>query len=64
MFNSVQMDDSTPKIFLGQRVKHPIFGEGIVLNCEGDGPKARVQVNFDDEGTKWLVLGFAKLEPM
>ena len=62
MFNNVQVDDSTPKIYLGQRVKHPIFGEGIVLNCEGDGPKARVQVNFDDEGSKWLVLGFAKLE--
>lgn len=63
LFNNVQQDDGTPPIYIGQRVCHPIFGEGIVLNCEGNGPKARVQVNFDSEGMKWLVLGFAKLEP-
>ncbi|MGB0466048.1 MAG: DNA helicase II [Pontibacterium sp.] len=49
---------------LGQRVHHPKFGEGIVLNFEGSGPKARVQVNFDYEGSKWLVVGFANLEPL
>ena len=47
---------------LGSRVSHPKFGEGIVLNIEGGGPQARVQVNFDDVGTKWLVMAFAKLE--
>jgi DNA helicase-2/ATP-dependent DNA helicase PcrA len=46
---------------LGQRVRHPKFGEGIVMNCEGSGHHARVQVNFDD-GPKWLVLAFAPLE--
>jgi DNA helicase-2/ATP-dependent DNA helicase PcrA len=35
-----------------------------VINCEGNGPKARIQINFDDVGLKWLVLGFAKLEPL
>jgi DNA helicase-2/ATP-dependent DNA helicase PcrA len=49
---------------LGQRVLHPKFGEGMVVNFEGSGPKARVQVNFDDEGSKWLVVGFAKLETL
>ena len=49
---------------LGQRVEHPKFGEGTVLNFEGSGPKARVQVHFDDEGAKWLVVGFAKLVPL
>lgn len=49
---------------LGQRVEHPKFGEGTVLNFEGSGPKARVQVHFDDEGSKWLVVGFAKLQPL
>lgn len=48
---------------LGQRVIHNIFGEGTILNFEGNGPQARVQVNFDNEGAKWLVLSFAKLEP-
>ena len=46
---------------LGQRVSHSVFGEGVILNFEGSGPQARVQVNFD-EGSKWLMLGYAKLE--
>ena len=49
-------------VSMGDRVKHPVFGEGLVINYEGQGPQARVQVNFDDEGSKWLVLSFAKLE--
>ncbi|MEY6431382.1 DNA helicase II [Thioalkalicoccus limnaeus] len=48
---------------LGQRVCHPTFGEGVVLDCEGRGASARVQVNFADAGTKWLVLAYAKLAP-
>lgn len=47
---------------LGQRVAHGKFGEGVILNYEGQGPNARVQVNFDDVGSKWLVLSYAKLE--
>jgi len=49
-------------ISLGQRVKHPKFGEGVVLNYEGKGPNARVQINFDDVGGKWLVMSYARLE--
>lgn len=49
-------------ITLGQRVLHQVFGEGVVLNFEGQGPSARVQVNFADEGSKWLVLQYANLE--
>lgn len=49
-------------ISLGQRVAHGRFGEGVVLNYEGQGPNARVQVSFDDVGSKWLVLSYAKLE--
>jgi DNA helicase-2/ATP-dependent DNA helicase PcrA len=51
-------------ISLGQRVGHAKFGEGTVINYEGSGPKARVQVNFDDEGSKWLMLGYANLQPL
>nr|WP_136251310.1 DNA helicase II [Ningiella ruwaisensis] len=47
---------------LGQRVAHKKFGEGTVLNYEGAGDHARVQVNFDDFGSKWLVLAYAKLQ--
>jgi DNA helicase-2/ATP-dependent DNA helicase PcrA len=48
---------------LGQRVNHKIFGEGTVLTYEGSGDHARIQINFDREGTKWLVVNYAKLEP-
>ncbi|MEE4383678.1 MAG: DNA helicase II [Pseudomonadales bacterium] len=47
---------------LGGRVRHPSFGEGVVLDVEGEGQRARVHVNFDDAGDKWLMLGYAKLE--
>lgn len=51
-------------ITLGQRVRHGKFGEGVVLNYEGSGPSARVQVNFKEVGSKWLVLSYARLEPV
>ncbi|WP_375056494.1 DNA helicase II [Zobellella sp. DQSA1] len=49
---------------LGQRVQHPKFGEGVVLNFEGAGAQSRVQVNFDDGGAKWLVTAYARLEAL
>ncbi|WP_447729110.1 DNA helicase II [Pseudoxanthomonas suwonensis] len=53
-----------PAIALGQAVMHPSFGRGVVTDYEGSGAHARVQVNFDDAGSKWLVLAFAKLQPV
>lgn len=47
---------------LGQKVVHPKFGEGVVLNCEGQGGNARLQINFYDAGSKWLVAQYARLE--
>ncbi|MTI12597.1 DNA helicase II [Sansalvadorimonas verongulae] len=49
---------------LGQRVYHEMFGEGVVLNFEGQGAQARVQVNFDTEGSKWLMVAYAKLDAL
>jgi DNA helicase-2/ATP-dependent DNA helicase PcrA len=49
---------------LGQAVLHAKFGDGVVLGLEGDGASARVQVNFRDVGTKWLMLAYAKLQPL
>ncbi|OZG75085.1 DNA helicase II [Hahella sp. CCB-MM4] len=53
-----------PQLALGQRVRHERYGEGVVLNYEGQGPHARIQVNFDDEGSKWLILSYAKLQTL
>ncbi len=49
---------------LGQAVRHSLFGDGVILNFEGSGAQARVQVNFASEGSKWLMLGYAKLEAL
>ena len=57
-------DGADTGLSLGQRVQHKIFGEGTVLNFEGSGSHARVQVNFDVEGNKWLVLAYANLQPV
>lgn len=57
-------DDSATGLALGQRVQHHKFGEGTVLSYEGEGARARIQVNFDAVGSKWLIAGVAKLEPL
>jgi DNA helicase-2/ATP-dependent DNA helicase PcrA len=49
---------------LGRRVRHGTFGEGVVLRYEGHGAHARVQVNFEAAGTKWLVIGYANLQSL
>jgi len=61
--NTIQVE-SGPGVKLGQHVRHGKFGEGVVLNYEGSGAHARVQVNFADAGTKWLVMSYANLELM
>jgi DNA helicase-2/ATP-dependent DNA helicase PcrA len=47
---------------LGQRVRHGQFGDGIVVAADGSGAHERVQVNFEDSGSKWLVMGYANLQ--
>jgi len=48
---------------VGQLVRHATFGDGILVSYEGSGAHARVQVNFDQVGMKWLVLAYANLQP-
>lgn len=48
-------------LYVGQRVKHSKFGRGIIINYEGSGEHARLQVKFDQHGAKWLVASYAKL---
>ena len=55
-------DAAPAELRLGQHVRHRKFGDGVVMNCEGQGSNARVQVNFAHCGTKWLVLAYANLE--
>ena len=59
-----QAQDAEMGVHLGQRVRHGKFGDGVILNYEGQGPHARVEVNFETAGTKWLVLNYANLDLM
>lgn len=49
---------------IGARVSHDSFGEGVVVQSEGDGDRTRIQINFESVGPKWLMLGVAKLTPL
>ena len=62
MFSGTQIPQTEFK--LGQLVTHAVFGEGVILNFEGGGAQARVQVNFANDGIKWLMVAYAKLQPL
>lgn len=49
---------------LGQRVRHPKFGEGTIINLEGQDEHIRLQIAFQGEGIKWLVASYARLEKL
>ncbi len=62
-FAGHHVDDGgdTPPLKLGQLVRHASFGDGVVIDAEGSGAHARVQVNFEEAGAKWLVVAYANL---
>jgi DNA helicase-2/ATP-dependent DNA helicase PcrA len=55
-------ESAVPGMRLGGRVRHRKFGEGTILNFEGNGATARVEVNFEQQGSKWMMVEY--LEPM
>jgi DNA helicase-2/ATP-dependent DNA helicase PcrA len=57
-------EPAAPGMRLGGRVRHGKFGEGVILNVEGNGAHARVQVSFEQQGTKWLMVQYANLTPL
>ncbi len=60
-FSQKQMEREVG-LSVGQRVSHAKFGSGIILNIEGQSAQARVQVNFENNGSKWLMLEYANLQ--
>ena len=58
---SMYSDEVVAGMRMGQRVMHGKYGEGVVLQFEGGGERAKVQVNFS-EGAKWLMVGYANLQ--
>jgi DNA helicase-2/ATP-dependent DNA helicase PcrA len=59
----VNSSSATDGLSLGGRVRHQKFGPGTVVTVEGAGEHARVLVNFEEVGSKWLVAAFANLQP-
>lgn len=65
--HSAWVDDQSAHesgVSVGMRVGHPKFGEGMVTSLEGQGEYARIQINFSEVGSKWLVLAYANLSPL
>jgi DNA helicase-2/ATP-dependent DNA helicase PcrA len=62
-YTSGVLDSEASKWRIGQNVIHAKFGAGIIVNYEGGGSDARVQVKFSQYGAKWLSLEYAKLAP-
>jgi DNA helicase-2/ATP-dependent DNA helicase PcrA len=46
----------------GEAVFHQKFGDGTVVDTEGSGDHARINVNFKNAGSKWLVTAYANLQ--
>ena len=63
-FKNVAAEWANPSWDPGRRYSAPWqWGSvGVVVDTEGSGKNARVQVNFKHAGSKWLVLAYAKLE--
>jgi DNA helicase-2/ATP-dependent DNA helicase PcrA len=61
---SVSPSLSVSRYKLGQRVGHAKFGEGVILQLEGQGAQERAQINFKGAGVKWLMLAYAGLEAL
>ena len=49
---------------MGQGVRHSKYGDGVILQIEGNGERAKVEVNFPGVGGKWLMVSFANLQPL
>jgi len=59
-----EISNDTLGLKLGMRVMHKVFGEGIIINIDGQGPKAHIQIRFERAGLKHLSAQHANLEPI
>ena len=62
IFNQDIDPEGQGQLSIGVTVRHAKFGFGTVLNFEGDGDSARIQIKFKQAGTKWLISSYANLE--
>jgi DNA helicase-2/ATP-dependent DNA helicase PcrA len=55
-------ENSETGLRIGQVVLHGKYGEGVIMQMEGGGDRAKVEVNFPGVGAKWLMVGYANLQ--
>lgn len=60
-YNNSQPSSATQNITVGCSVKHPSFGQGIIVDLEGAGDAVRVSIEFEASGIKRLMLKYAAL---
>ena len=60
--SDINNNRNTSGFKIGQRVKHQKFGNGVILSYEGEDDNLKLYINFEDYGSKWLVLTYAHLE--
>jgi len=63
-FQQASLDSTGTGFHLGQSIRHPKYGEGVILQVLGEGARACVEINFESVGTKMIMLQYAALEPL
>ncbi len=53
---------SEPVVAAGLRVRHPVFGAGVILAVAGSGPGQKLRIRFDRVGVKTVLVRYANLE--
>jgi DNA helicase-2/ATP-dependent DNA helicase PcrA len=61
-YSYAQADPGEVGIARGMRVRHPVFGTGVVISVTGSGTDQKLQIKFDRAGVKKILLKFANLE--
>ena len=51
------------ELFVGERVEHNRFGPGLIKEITGEFPELKAVIDFDNYGSKVLLLKYAKLRP-
>ncbi|WP_395480218.1 DNA helicase II [Candidatus Curculioniphilus buchneri] len=60
--NVLTKEENFSNFKFGQRVLHPQFGEGRIINFKGSGKHSRFQIDFRHKGTKWLIATYPFLK--
>jgi len=63
-FQQASLASTGTGFHLGQSIRHPKYGEGVILQVLGEGARACVEINFEQAGTKMIMLQYAALEPI